>query len=244
MCPDGAAHSFPLVEQPPFPGATEAYSGQTITNPVSGENLTFRQTAADTDGDLLAFDLELTPDGHVPGLHVHGKQEERFEVVEGRMKFKLGLKTIIAEAGDVVVVPAGKAHKFENAGDEVAKARVEVRPALRMEDLLETTVQLAKEGRTNAKGMPKPSTSSSSPASSGPRCRVPSRPPGCSRPSSLRWPPSRVAAAMRTATRRPRPRPSPDPPSQANPRARGPGRGLSCVLRASGASGPDVRAVR
>ena len=133
-----------------------AYSGQTITNPVSGETLTFRQTAADTDGELLAFDLELTPDGHVPGLHVHGKQEERFEVVEGRMKFKLGLKTIIAEAGDVVVVPAGKAHKFENAGDEVAKARVEVRPALRMEDLLETTVQLAKEGRTNAKGMPKP----------------------------------------------------------------------------------------
>jgi quercetin dioxygenase-like cupin family protein len=134
-----------------------AQRGQTLENPASGERITFRQTSADTGGELLAIDLELPANRRVPGgQHIHPKQEERFEVVEGRMKFKLGLKTIIAEAGDVVVVPAGKAHKFENAGDEVAKARVEVRPALRMEDLLETTVQLAKEGRTNAKGMPKP----------------------------------------------------------------------------------------
>jgi mannose-6-phosphate isomerase-like protein (cupin superfamily) len=133
-----------------------AYAGQTISNPVSGERITFGATAADTGGELLAFDLELTPDGHVPGMHVHPHQEERFEVVSGTMRFRKGLRTIVAGAGDVVVVDPGTVHKFANGGDTPARARVEVRPALRMEDLLTTTVRLAEDGRTNSKGMPKP----------------------------------------------------------------------------------------
>lgn len=133
-----------------------AYAGQVLDNPVSGERIVFRQTAADTSGELLAIDLVLAPDGHVPGAHVHPNQEERFEVVSGRMKFRLGMRTIEAGPGEVVVVPAGTIHKFQNAGDEPAHARVDVRPALNMEDLFETTVALAGEGRTNRKGMPKP----------------------------------------------------------------------------------------
>jgi quercetin dioxygenase-like cupin family protein len=133
-----------------------AYAGQILDNPISGERITFRKTAADTDGELLEIDLELAPDGHVPGKHVHPSQEERFEVLSGTMKFKMGRKTVIAEAGDVVTVPAGKSHKFENGGDETAHVRVQVTPALDMERLFETAVALAEEGRTTSKGMPKP----------------------------------------------------------------------------------------
>jgi quercetin dioxygenase-like cupin family protein len=133
-----------------------AYAGQVIENPVSGERITFRETAADTDGELLAIDLDLSPDGHVPGMHVHPIQEERFEVTKGTMRFQMGGKKVTAKPGDVVVVPPGVRHKFANAGDEEAHARVEVRPALRMEQLFETSVSLAKEGRTTRKGLPKP----------------------------------------------------------------------------------------
>jgi quercetin dioxygenase-like cupin family protein len=133
-----------------------AYAGQTIENPISGERITFRKTAAETDGEVLAFDLELSPDGNVPGMHVHPTQEERFEVVEGTMRFRRSGRKVIANAGDVVVVPPGVRHKFQNGGDEQAQVRVEVRPALRMEQLLENSVDLAAEGRTNSKGMPKP----------------------------------------------------------------------------------------
>jgi hypothetical protein len=72
------------------------------------------------------------------------------------MRFKLGHEKVFARAGDVVVVPAGAPHTFANAGDEVAHARVEIRPALRMEQLFETVVALAEAGRTTKKGMPKP----------------------------------------------------------------------------------------
>src|SRR3954465_10899689 len=112
-----------------------AYTGQILDNPVSGERIIFRETAADTNGERLTIDLVLAPDGHVPGKHVHPEQVERFEVTSGRMRFTMGRKKIVAGPGEVVVIPAGAPHKFENAGDEAASARVEITPALRMEDL-------------------------------------------------------------------------------------------------------------
>ncbi|MBA2239751.1 MAG: cupin domain-containing protein [Solirubrobacterales bacterium] len=129
---------------------------QIISNPVSGERIEFLRTSADTDGALLEFELELAPDGQVPGAHVHPEQEERFEVLEGRMRFRRGLRTIVAEAGDSVVVPAGRMHKFSNGGDAPARVRVEVVPALDMEELLRTTTELAHEGNVLSSGMPKP----------------------------------------------------------------------------------------
>jgi mannose-6-phosphate isomerase-like protein (cupin superfamily) len=133
-----------------------AYAGQIIENPVSGERITFLRTAADTHGEQLAIELELAPDGKVPGMHVHPRQQERFEVLEGRMTFRMGAKKITAGPGDVVVVPAGKAHKFANGGDTKAVCRVEITPALDMEQLFETACRLAEEGKVMKSGMPKP----------------------------------------------------------------------------------------
>lgn len=134
-----------------------AYTGQTLENPASGERITFRQTSAETNGELLAIDLELPANRRVPGgLHIHPKQEERFEVVEGTMRFRMGRETIVAGPGEVVVVPADVKHDFANAGDDEALVRVEVRPALKMEKLFETAVGLAEQGRTMLGGIPRP----------------------------------------------------------------------------------------
>jgi quercetin dioxygenase-like cupin family protein len=133
-----------------------AYAGQTIVNPVSGERITFRKTSADTNGEYVEIDVELTPDGAVPGMHVHPNQEERFEVLSGSVRFRKGLKKIDAKAGDVLVVEPGKAHKFKNRGEQGSAMRVRITPALEMERLFETTVGLAEDGRVTKKGMPKP----------------------------------------------------------------------------------------
>lgn len=149
-----------------------ALSGEVLENPISGERFTFRKTAADTNGELLAFDLELSPDGHVPGAHVHPIQEESFEVVKGTLRFRKGLRIITADPGDKVVIRPGTIHKFKNAGNVAAHVRVEVRPALRMEELLETTVALAREGRTTPTGLPIHSSSHYSCASSRQRSEL------------------------------------------------------------------------
>ena len=133
-----------------------AHAGLIVDNPVSGERFVFTTTAEDTGGELLAFELEVPPGGRVPGGHVHPAQEERFEVTSGTMRFKKGRRWVTAEWGDEVIVPAGTSHRFANAGERPAKVLVQVRPALRMEELFETVAALAGEGRTFQSGMPKP----------------------------------------------------------------------------------------
>jgi quercetin dioxygenase-like cupin family protein len=129
--------------------------GDTIENPVTGERFTFTHTAASTDGELLAFDFALRPGGAVPIPHVHPIQTERFEVTEGRMRFRVGLRTVIAEPGDVIEVAPGVMHSFANAGDTEAKLRVEVRPALKMEEMFAEVVSLAEAGQMTRRGMPR-----------------------------------------------------------------------------------------
>src|SRR5579859_2385245 len=122
---------------------TSEPASQVIDNSISGERIVIRQTGAQTGGRLLAFDLFLPPVGHVPAGHVHPVQEERFTVITGRMRFRLGRRTILACPGDTVRVPPGTPHWFGNAGGDVALTRVEVRPALRMEELLRRSGRLS-----------------------------------------------------------------------------------------------------
>jgi quercetin dioxygenase-like cupin family protein len=129
--------------------------GQTLENEVTGERFTFIETTATTGGELLRFELGLRPDGAVPIPHVHPVQTERFEVVEGRMRFRVGLSTVDAGPGDVVEVAPGVLHGFANAGDEPARVRVDVWPALAMEDMFVDVVEMARAGRMTRRGMPR-----------------------------------------------------------------------------------------
>jgi len=129
--------------------------GQTLENPVTGERFTFTDTAGTTGGELLAFELALRPGGAVPIPHVHPIQTERFEVVAGRMRFRIGLRTRVAEAGEVIEVAPGVLHGFANAGEEEARMRVEVRPALAMEQMFADVIALARAGRMNKRGLPR-----------------------------------------------------------------------------------------
>ena len=61
-------------------------TGQSITNPVTGETLVFRTTSADTNGECVVVETFVQPDGAVAAAHVHPEQEERFEVLARRAR--------------------------------------------------------------------------------------------------------------------------------------------------------------
>jgi mannose-6-phosphate isomerase-like protein (cupin superfamily) len=59
----------------------------------------------------------LKPHQKGPELHRH-PYSETFVVRRGRVKFILGRGSLVAKAGDIVVVPAGSPHRFDNDGAE------------------------------------------------------------------------------------------------------------------------------
>lgn len=133
----------------------EIRPGDTLENPVTGEQFTFTDTAASTHGELLAFDFSLRPGGAVPLPHVHPMQTETFHVKKGLMGFRLGRRTRLAGPGETVAVQPGVVHSFANAGEEEAHLHVEVRPALAMENMFAEVIAMARAGRMNKRGMPR-----------------------------------------------------------------------------------------
>ena len=129
-------------------------SGDTIENPVTGERITFLRAASATDGELVVVETTVKPGGFVAATHVHPFQEERFHVVRGTLAMKADGETFELGESEHVVVSAGTAHTFWNAGDDDVTFVCEVRPALGFEPLLGTMFALAADGKTNRRGMP------------------------------------------------------------------------------------------
>ncbi len=64
-----------------------ARAGDVIEHPVTGEQLRFRKTAADTGGEALEVELRVRTGGFVSAPHVHPEPEERFDILEGTLRF-------------------------------------------------------------------------------------------------------------------------------------------------------------
>jgi quercetin dioxygenase-like cupin family protein len=131
-------------------------TGQTIENPVTGEVLIFRKASRDTGGELVLVETVLRPGATVAAAHSHPYQSESFQVLEGRVGFKVGREKVVLGSGEGVTVLPRTAHKFWNAGKGTARFTCEIRPAGAFEQLIETMFGLAADGKTSKKGMPNP----------------------------------------------------------------------------------------
>jgi len=57
----------------------------------------------------------------VAPLHVHHADDEAWHVISGALRFRLADREFAAAAGSTVLVPAGVAHTFGNAGPEPSR---------------------------------------------------------------------------------------------------------------------------
>jgi quercetin dioxygenase-like cupin family protein len=132
-----------------------AKAGDELVNPVTGLRTVFRKTAQDTKGELLQVDWIGEPGWTTGPDHVHPRQEERFEVLSGKLGLRVGGVERVHGSGDVIVAPAGAPHAAWNAGDDEVHVLVDFRPALRTETAFETLAGLARDGKTNRAGAPR-----------------------------------------------------------------------------------------
>ena len=132
-----------------------AKAGDELLNPLTGLRTVFRKTAQETSGELLQVDWIGSPGWSTGPDHIHPRQEERFEVLSGKLGLRVGGIECVHGVGDVIVVSAGSPHAAWNAGDEEVHVLVDFRPALRTETAFETLARLARDGKTNKAGAPK-----------------------------------------------------------------------------------------
>jgi quercetin dioxygenase-like cupin family protein len=129
-------------------------AGDVIENPVTGERAVVRLGTEESGGSRLVADLYVRPGGAVVTEHVHPSIEEWFTVVSGRVGFRLDGQESIAEPGERLYVAPGVAHDWWNAGEEEAHVVVDIQPGARFEEGVVNMFGLARDGKTNDKGMP------------------------------------------------------------------------------------------
>jgi uncharacterized protein YndB with AHSA1/START domain/quercetin dioxygenase-like cupin family protein len=133
-----------------------AAAGDELELPNLGMRIVFRQTSAETNGELLSYDVIGRPRGFVTQGHVHPNQEERQEVVAGANGLELGKSKRVYGVGESFTLPAGTAHRHFPAGSGEGHVRVELRPALRTEEFLERLAELDRAGQITRRGLLKP----------------------------------------------------------------------------------------
>jgi quercetin dioxygenase-like cupin family protein len=111
-----------------------AHAGQEIHG-QDGFRLRLVRTAAETDGEVLEMEASYGGGGALPPEHLHPRQDERFEVLDGTIRAIIGGTERRYGPGETFEVPAGTPHQMTGEGPSLV--RWEVRPALRTAEFFE-----------------------------------------------------------------------------------------------------------
>jgi quercetin dioxygenase-like cupin family protein len=124
--------------------------GTEIRDPVSR----VRQTFA-IEGESLVVDSWLEPGGSLPA-HYHPRQEERWSVLSGEVRFRVGdeERVIRPQDGEIVVAP-GVVHGVAGSSEREAHLRCYVTPPLRLREFLEEAAAAGRQGLFTQKGRPR-----------------------------------------------------------------------------------------
>jgi hypothetical protein len=87
------------------------------------------------DERLLEMEASYTGEAGMPPEHLHPRQAERFEILEGSMRAIVGGEERVFEAGESFEVPVGTPHQM--AAEGPTRMKWEVQPALRTAEFFE-----------------------------------------------------------------------------------------------------------
>ncbi len=125
-----------------------------LINPVTRQDIRFLRTARDTNGELLEMETTYNSHSKEPPLHFHPAQTEDFKVVYGELTVRMDGKIKKLKAGDSLHIAPNERHAMWNNSNGKTVVHWQIKPALNSEQLFETIIGLAKDGKTNSKGMP------------------------------------------------------------------------------------------
>ena len=90
----------------------------------------FLVEAEATAGSAALFEFDVPPEGPMPPPHSHDSYEETLYGLRGTLTWTVDGKTTRVGPGEVLCIPRGATHHFENTGAELATQLAIVTPGL------------------------------------------------------------------------------------------------------------------
>lgn len=95
---------------------------------ILGTALTLRLHGRDTNGTLSVIESHDAPGGGPPP-HLHHREDETFQILEGEYEFMVGGKTILATPGTTLFAPRGIPHTYRYVGQGTGRLMCVITPA-------------------------------------------------------------------------------------------------------------------
>ena len=95
---------------------------------VLGTPMLIRIHGRDTNGTVSAVETVDSPGGGPPP-HIHHREDETFQVLEGEYEFMVAGSTVRAEAGTTLFAPRDVPHTYRCVGDKPGRLLCIINPA-------------------------------------------------------------------------------------------------------------------
>ncbi len=141
-------------------------AGDLVDNPVTGQRILICKTERDTHGAYVEVEYYHQPFAgkNYSPHHFHPTWSERFEILSGLARYRLGADEKTAQPGETIAFPPSVPHMHPwNVGREELRVRQTTLPPRPDLDglgatmtAIETLIHLAQQGKVNRDGLPNP----------------------------------------------------------------------------------------
>ena len=130
-----------------------AVTGDTLTMP-DGTSFTLIESAADSGGKRIEFEVTMASGAQGPPKHFHPRQDESWKVIEGELALFVedGWRTV--GAGESLSIPPNTIHTFRNRSSGDVRFRDIHEPALDFQEYIEALHRQAVAGKMTSRMTP------------------------------------------------------------------------------------------
>ena len=119
-----------------------------------GTSFRIVESAADSDRRRIEFEIEMPPGDLGPPKHFHPRQEESWNVLEGRMSVFVDGEWRTLAQGESLSIAPGTVHTLRNRSDETIRFRDVHEPSLDFQEYIEALHRQAAAGKITGRMTP------------------------------------------------------------------------------------------
>jgi quercetin dioxygenase-like cupin family protein len=130
-----------------------ARTGDTLTLP-DGTSFLIVESAADSGGERITFEITMAPGALGPPKHFHPRQEESWTVLEGELSVFVDGDWRTLREGQSLSIAPNVVHTLRNRSSALVRFRDMHEPALDFQDYIESLHRLAAAGKITSRMTP------------------------------------------------------------------------------------------